>query len=174
MNNNNIEVAAAVENNNTKSIEVTEWAYITGWMKSEVATDFIAQAITEGSYKKGQIKKGSPRFANGKDKTEGYEVRVVAVSGIHPELEQAVVGYRKEIEKKVRPSAAPLKPWKSLLNVDNIAVNTSVNANITRVMERTTTNNGYEGDIMARITGLEGGLCATASVTWESGTHSDA
>jgi hypothetical protein len=56
---------------------------------------------------------------------------------------------------------------------DGIAVNTSVNANITRVMERTTTGNGYEGDIMARITGLEGGLCATASVTWESGTHSD-
>lgn len=56
---------------------------------------------------------------------------------------------------------------------DGIAVNTSVNANITRVMERTITGNGYEGDIMARITGLEGGLCATASVTWESGTHSD-
>ncbi len=131
MNNNNIEVAASVENNNTKSIEVTEWAYITGWMKSEVATDFIAQAITEGSYKKGQIKKGAPRFANGKDKTEGYEVRVVAVSGIHPELEQAVVGYRKEIEKKVRPSAAPLKPWKSLLNVDNIAVDEEGNLRVT-------------------------------------------
>lgn len=57
---------------------------------------------------------------------------------------------------------------------DSIAVNTSVNANITRVMERTTTANGYEGDIMARVTGLEGGLCATASVTWELGTHSDA
>ena len=56
---------------------------------------------------------------------------------------------------------------------DGIAVNTSVNANITRVMERTITGNGYEGDIMARITGLEGGLCATASVTWESGTHGD-
>lgn len=130
-NNNNIEVAAAVENNNTKSLEVTEWAYITGWMKSEVATDFIAQSITEGSYKKGQIKKGSPRFANGKDKTEGYEVRVVAVSGIHPELEQAVVGYRKEIGKKVRPSAAPLKPWKSLLNVDNIAVDEEGNLRVT-------------------------------------------
>ena len=57
---------------------------------------------------------------------------------------------------------------------DGIAVNTSVNANITRVMERTYQANGYEGDIMARVTGLEGGLCATASVTWESGTHSDA
>ena len=56
---------------------------------------------------------------------------------------------------------------------DGIAVNTSVNANITRVMERTISANGYEGDIMARITGLDGGLCANASVTWESGTHSD-
>lgn len=57
---------------------------------------------------------------------------------------------------------------------DGIAVNTSVNANITRVMERTITGNGYEGDIMARVNGLEGGLCATARVTWEQGTHSDA
>lgn len=56
---------------------------------------------------------------------------------------------------------------------DGIAVNTSVNANITRVMERTISANGYEGDIMARITGLDGGLCANASVTWESGTHTD-
>lgn len=56
---------------------------------------------------------------------------------------------------------------------DGIAVNTSVNANITRVMERTITGNGYEGDIMARVNGLEGGLCATARVTWEQGTHSD-
>ena len=56
---------------------------------------------------------------------------------------------------------------------DGIAVNTSVNANITRVMERTTHANGVEGDIMARINGLEGGLCATASVSWEMGTHTD-
>lgn len=56
---------------------------------------------------------------------------------------------------------------------DGIAVNTSVNANITRVMERTIAGNGYEGDIMARVNGLEGGLCATARVTWEQGTHSD-
>lgn len=131
MNNNNIEVTAAAENNSTKSLEVTEWAYISQWMRADVAADWIQSLITEGSYKKGQIKKGSPRFANGKDKTDGYEVRVIAVSGIHPELEQAVVGYRKEIEKKVRPSAAPLKPWKSLLNVDNIAVDEDGNLRVT-------------------------------------------
>lgn len=55
---------------------------------------------------------------------------------------------------------------------DEIAVTSTVSANITRVMERTI-NGPYEGDIMARMSGLEGGLCATASVTWETGTHSD-
>lgn len=126
--NNNIENTAAAS---TKNIETTEWSYISGWMKSEVATDWIKSLITEGTFQKGQIKKGSPRFANKKDKTDGYEVRVVAVSGLHTELEQEVVGYRKEIEKKVRPSAAPLKPWKSLLNVDNIAVDEEGNLKVT-------------------------------------------
>ena len=56
---------------------------------------------------------------------------------------------------------------------DTIAVGTTVTTNVTRVMERTTISNGYEGDIMARVTGLCGGLCANASVTWETGTHQD-
>lgn len=132
---NNIDTTAAqnetITTNETVTATPTQWSYITGWMKVEVANDFIAQAIAEGSYKKGQIKKSSPRFANKKDKTDGYECRVVAISGINPELEQAVVGYRAQIEKKVRPSAAPLKPWKSLLNVDNIAVDEDGNLKVT-------------------------------------------
>lgn len=107
MSNNNIdttaaEIATICNAPATTSVEVTEWAYITGWMKSEVATDLIAQYVAEGTYTKKQIKKCSPRFANKKDKTDGYEVRIIAVTGIHPELEQAVVGYRAQIEKKVR------------------------------------------------------------------------
>lgn len=102
--NNNIDTTAAQNETvtNETAATPTQWSYITGWMKVEVANDFIAQAIAEGSYKKGQIKKSSPRFANKKDKTDGYECRVVAISGIHPEIEQAVVGYRAQIEKKVR------------------------------------------------------------------------
>lgn len=114
----------------TAAVETTTYAYVTGWMKSEVATDLIAQYIKEGTYTKEQIKKSSPRFANKKDKSEGYETRVIAVAGIHPELEQMVVGYRKNIEKKVRPSATPLKPWKSMLNVENIAIDEEGNLKI--------------------------------------------
>lgn len=104
-------------------IEVTEWSYISGWLKSDVATDLIAQYVAEGTYNKKQIKKGSPRFANGKDKTDGYEVRIIAVSGIHPELEQSVVGYRKQMEKKVKIDTTQLRAWKSLLKIENIALN---------------------------------------------------
>lgn len=100
MSNNNIDTAA--QNETITNETATQWAYISEWMVPSQATDWISSLITEGSYKKGQIKKGSPRFANGKDKTDGYEVRVIAVAGIKPELEKAVVGYRKLIEKKVR------------------------------------------------------------------------
>lgn len=99
----------------------TEWSYISDWMKADIATDWIQSLITEGSYKKGQIKKGSPRFANKKDKSDGYEVRVIAVSGIHPELEKSVVGYRKEIEKKVKLDTSMVHAWKQLLKIENIA-----------------------------------------------------
>lgn len=112
-------VSAAAQN--SASVEVTEWAYITGWMNTNEATSYIASTIEKGTYKKGQIKKGSPRFVNGKDKTEGYEVRVIAVSGIHPELEEAVVGYRKTIEKKSKLDTSVLHVWKSMLKIENIA-----------------------------------------------------
>jgi hypothetical protein len=128
MSNNNIDTTAAEITTAeitpvTTSVEVTEWAYITGWMKSEVATDLIAQYVAEGTYTKKQIKKCSPRFANKKDKTDGYEVRIIAVSGIHPELEQAVVGYRAQIEKKAKIDTTQLRAWKSLLKIENIALN---------------------------------------------------
>jgi hypothetical protein len=98
---NNIDTTAA-QNETITNETATQWAYISEWMVPSQATDWIKSLITEGSYKKGEIKKSSPRFANGKDKADGYEVRVIAVAGIKPELEKAVVGYRKLIEKKVR------------------------------------------------------------------------
>lgn len=123
---NNIDTTATeIATATTTSVEVTEWAYITGWMKSELATDLIAQYIAEGTYTKKQIKKCSPRFANKKDKTDGYEVRIIAVSGIHPEIEQAVVGYRAQIEKKVRHTLneeqkALVAKFKKMLAYENI------------------------------------------------------
>ena len=110
---------APVANN----VEVTEWSYITGWLSTEEANEWIERLVTEGKYTKKQIKKGSPRFANGKDKTDGYEVRVIAVSGIQPSIELAVVGYRKQMEKKVKIDTTQLRVWKSLLKIENIALN---------------------------------------------------
>lgn len=99
---NNIDTTAAEIATIVNAPVPTQWAYISEWMVPSQATDLIAQYIADGTYTKKQIKKSSPRFANGKDKTEGYECRIVAISGIKPELEKAVVGYRKLIEKKVR------------------------------------------------------------------------
>lgn len=122
MNTEIINETAATENTN---VETTEWSYISEWMDTTQANDWMQCLITEGTYKKGQIKKGSPRFKNGKDKTEGYEVRVVAVSGIHPELEKAVVGYRKLIEKKAKHNLsdeqkALVAKFKKMLAYENI------------------------------------------------------
>ena len=85
-----------------------------------VSVEKKAKKVKEPLTKK-QLKKSSPRFANGKDKTDGYEVRVIAVSGIHPELEKAIVGYRKTMEKKVKVDTTQLHIWKNLLKLENIA-----------------------------------------------------
>lgn len=110
---------APVANN----VEVTEWSYITGWISTEEANDWMQRLITEGKYNKKQLKKSSPRFANGKDKSEGYQVRVIAVSGIQPSVELAVVGYRKNMEKKPKLDTTLLHAFKNMLKLDNIARN---------------------------------------------------
>ena len=110
---------APVANN----VEVTEWSYITGWISTEEANDWMQRLITENKYNKKQLKKSSPRFANGKDKSEGYQVRVIAVSGIQPSIELAVVGYRKNMEKKPKLDTTLLHAFKNMLKLDNIARN---------------------------------------------------
>lgn len=117
MNNNTNNIAAVAET----ATETTIYAYISEWMRVDQANDWMQCLITEGTYTKKQLKKSSPRFANGKDKTDGYEVRVIAVSGIHPELEKAIVGYRKMMEKKVKVDTTQLHIWKNLLKLENIA-----------------------------------------------------
>ena len=67
MNNRN-NIAAAAET----ATETTRYAYISEWMCVDQANDWIQCLLTDG-----------------------YEVRVIAVGGIHPELEKAIVGYRK-------------------------------------------------------------------------------
>lgn len=60
---------------------------ITEWIPLEEAKTKLKQYIEDGVYKESEIKKGSCKFTNGKDKTDGYICRLKAISGIHPELE---------------------------------------------------------------------------------------
>lgn len=54
---------------------------ITDWMRPQDAATYIYEAIKSGKYQKGEIKKSSCKFANGKDKTGGYLCKVVIING---------------------------------------------------------------------------------------------
>lgn len=60
---------------------------LTTWIPVDDAKKMIKELIEQGKYEKHQIKKSSNLFANRKDKTDGYICRVLAETGIHPELE---------------------------------------------------------------------------------------
>lgn len=60
---------------------------LTTWIPVDEAKAMIKDLIEQGKYEKHQIKKSSNLFANRKDKSEGYICRVLAETGIHPELE---------------------------------------------------------------------------------------
>lgn len=99
----------------------TSWSYISNWMNANAASEYIAECIAKGIYQKGQIKKSSPRFANKKDKTAGYECRIIAISGIHTDMEISVVGYRKTRVTKVKIDTSKLHAIKQLLKIENVA-----------------------------------------------------
>lgn len=65
---------------NTKSEKSAQkFLAITGWISTDEATKMIKEYIASDEFdiKKGEIKKSSYRFANGKDKTDGYICRVM-------------------------------------------------------------------------------------------------
>lgn len=72
---------------------------LTTWIPVDEAKAMIKRLIEEGKYNKTQIKKSSNLFANRKDKTDGYICRVLAIAGIHPEL---------EIKKEKKASKKPV------------------------------------------------------------------
>lgn len=55
---------------------------ITGWIPTSEATDMIKNYIASDEFDihKGDIKKSSYRFANGKDKTDGYICKVMLLA----------------------------------------------------------------------------------------------
>lgn len=80
---------------------------ITDWIRPEEAKDYINKAISKGEYKKGQIKQSSRKFKNGKDKTDGYLVRVMLVADAVIE-EQSSEG--KVEEPKTENGLKPIEP----------------------------------------------------------------
>lgn len=74
-------------------------SYITNWLPKEDAQAKVKALIADGTYKKGEIKLSSYRWADLKDHSKGYVARVHVVSGIHPELELGLTGKRKKSEK---------------------------------------------------------------------------
>lgn len=74
-------------------------SYITNWLPKEDAQAKVKALIVDGTYKKGEIKLSSYRWADLKDHSKGYVARVHVVTGIHPELELGLTGKRKKTEK---------------------------------------------------------------------------
>ena len=74
-------------------------SYITNWISKEEAQSKVKSLINDGTYKKGEIKLSSYRWADLKDHSKGYVARVHVVTGIHPELELGLTGKRKKSEK---------------------------------------------------------------------------
>ena len=74
-------------------------SYITNWLPKEDAQAKVKELIANGTYKKGEIKLSSYRWADLKDHSKGYVARVHVVTGIHPELELGLTGKRKKSEK---------------------------------------------------------------------------
>jgi hypothetical protein len=75
------------------------YSYITNWIFKVEAQAKVKELIADGTYKKGEIKLSSYRWADPKDHSKGYVARVHVVTGIHPELELGLTGKRKKSEK---------------------------------------------------------------------------
>lgn len=86
---------------NTAAQNVT-FAIISDWVTTAQAKDIMNDLIGRDLFTKKQVKKSGYLFANGKDKSDGYICRVLAVTGIHPEMER---GVRQPRGKHIRKNA---------------------------------------------------------------------
>lgn len=79
------------------------YSYITNWISKEEAQAKVKSLIKDGTYKKGEIKLSSYRWADLKDHSKGYVARVHVVTGIHPELELGLTGKKKAQKAEAEP-----------------------------------------------------------------------
>ena len=94
---------------------------LTTWIPVAEAKAMIARLIEEGAYEKQQIKKSSNLFANKKDKSDGYVCRVLAIKGLHPELELPDTKAEKKSKKNSKKVEKNINAAQRLENqeVDN-------------------------------------------------------
>ena len=96
-----------IENTTKAANENVTFAIISDWMTTAQAKEMMNDLVGREIFTKKQIKKSGYLFANGKDKSDGYICRVLAVTGIHPEMER---GFRQPRGKHVRKSVTLPSP----------------------------------------------------------------
>lgn len=96
-----------IENTTKAATENVTFAIISDWMTTAQAKEMMNDLVGREIFTKKQIKKSGYLFANGKDKSDGYICRVLAVTGIHPEMER---GFRQPRGKHVRKNATLPSP----------------------------------------------------------------
>lgn len=107
-------------------------SYITNWLPKEDAQAKVKALIADGTYKKGEIKLSSYRWADLKDHSKGYVARVHVVTGIHPELELGLTGKRKKAQKA---EAEPVEEVETEMKTYTIKLFNAIDANGDTVKE---------------------------------------
>ena len=105
--------------NNTTMVDIS------GWIKVQDARAKMKELIDNGTYAKDQIRLSSQRFANKKDKADGYEAKVLVIPGIHPELETGLTyshGTPKVVNKTVKEQIKNKQPLDAIKLNGNVKV----------------------------------------------------
>lgn len=98
---------------------------ISGWIPVPAARERMQELIKNGTYTREQIRLSSQRFANKKDKTDGYEAKVLVLPGIHPELETGLTyshGTPRVVNKRVKEQIKNKQPLDKIKLNGNIKV----------------------------------------------------
>lgn len=98
------------------------YAIISDWVTLADAKQMMNDLIGREIYTKEQLKKSSTIFANGKDKSDGYLYRVMAIEGIHPDMERGSQKRRVKRETvESTPRYAP-KPGEKAILIKELVV----------------------------------------------------
>lgn len=108
------------------------YAIISDWVTLADAKQMMNDLIGREVYTKEQLKKSSTIFANGKDKSDGYLYRVMAVEGIHPDMERG--SQKRRVKREVvesTPHYAPKAGEKAILIKELVVEDAGIPADVT-------------------------------------------